>query len=263
MHGTSLRVGICFDPALLTARRFAARLAALDVLLFPELVDGGYAAIRRGSSPHETGDSFLSAFQQASLRFSCTCIAGSVFFSSAGSRRTNTALVFSRGRPIHRYDKIHLFRPTLDHRYFLRGREAGTFTLALRGARLRAGVVICFDLRFPELVRLMALQGMRILFVPARWPAVRDDAWRTLLKARAVENQIFTVGCNSCDDEGGYSYAFDPTGELVFSSRGKPASFLHAFSLDLGRIDRARRQHDNIAEAVLLRRLRSVLPHRM
>jgi predicted amidohydrolase len=169
---------------------------------------------------------------------------------------TNSALVFSRGRKIHRYDKIHLFRPCNDHIYFAAGRTTETFVFRTAdGARVRAGVEICFDLRFPELARMMALQGMVILFVPARWPKKRDDAWRTLLKARAIENQIFVVGCNAVGEEGGNSYVFDPSGEELLSTSGDPGVPSHTVEIDLGRIAHARRLHRNLEEAVLLRRL--------
>jgi predicted amidohydrolase len=108
-------------------------------------------------------------------------------------KRTNTSIVFAHGRLIHRYDKIHLFHPTGDHRYFSTGSRVKTFRL---GGGLRAGIVICYDLRFPEITRALALQGMRLLLVPSRWPSIRDRAWKTLLRARAIENQIFVIGCN-------------------------------------------------------------------
>ena len=69
---------------------------------------------------------------------------------------------------------------------------------------------------------MLAREGIQLLLVPARWPAVRDDAWQTLLKARAIENQIFVAGCDAADSEGGYSYVFDPMGRLLLSSRQRP-----------------------------------------
>jgi len=85
------------------------------------------------------------------------------------------------------------------------------------GSNIRAGVIICYDLRFPELTRMLALGGIQVLFIPARWPAIRNDAWQTLLKARAIENQIFVVGCNAPGKEGGLSYVFDPLGECLMT----------------------------------------------
>ncbi len=226
---------------------------ACDVLIFPELVDGGYAALARGEGRHREGDAFTRSFADLSRRGNLVCIAGSSHLSGAAGRATNTSLVYSGGRRVHRYDKIHLFRPAGDVRFFSGGRSIGTFLLRSGRPRLRAGVVLCYDLRFPELIREMARRGMRILFVPARWPAVRDRAWHTLLRARAIENQIFVVGCNAAGREGGESYVFDPLGRELFSTRGKRNRRVWRVVLPLRRLEEARRHHDNLREAVLLR----------
>jgi predicted amidohydrolase len=217
------------------------------------MVDSGYAALKAGASPHTPGDALLASFASASKTLAPYSIAGSVYLHEPPPRTSNTSLVFHRGRVIHRYDKIHLFRPAGDNRYFQPGTRIGTFPLTLPGARLRCGVIICYDLRFPELVRAMARTGLDILFVPARWPAVRDDVWRTLLKARAIENQVFVAGCNSSGEEGGWSYAFDPLGGLLFDSRSEPGEHSHLLSFDLGKIAEAHRLHNNLNEAVVLR----------
>ena len=249
-----LRVGLCFDAGIPDLEVSSTFLKSVDVVVFPELFDGGYAALSNGAVPHRLNDPILQQFKAASKIFSLICIAGSTLFQRGPSRATNTSLVFNQGRLIHRYDKIHLFRATGDDRFFSRGRFADTFSLRSGSMKLRAGVAICYDLRFPELIRNMALQGMQILFVPARWPKSRDDAWQTLLKARAIENQLFVVGCNALGSEGGYSYAFDPMGRMIFSTRGRSRSKRAKFSIDLTRLDSARSIHRNIEDAVLLKK---------
>ena len=260
-----LRIRLCTGPGTVTTTLVAKRLEGADMLVFPELVDGGYAALRAGASPHRPGDQFLSSFASASQTLAPYCIAGSVFLRQPPPRTSNTSLVYCRGQLVHRYDKIHLFRPSGDHRYFRPGTHIRTFRVTLPGVRISCGVIICYDLRFPELVRAMARGGLDVLFVPARWPAVRDDAWRTLLKARAIENQVFVVGCNAFGEEGGWSYAFDPLGGMVFDSRSGPGEESHLVVFDLGRIADARGLHRNLNEAVVLRsgpRLRTVTARR-
>jgi predicted amidohydrolase len=189
-------------------------------------------------------------------RRSTTClVGGSIYFADPGGRRSNTALVFRNGRLLHRYDKVHLFTPCADDRYFSPGVPGGLFSITAGGTRLRCGVVICYDLRFPELIRLLAVQGMQVLFVPARWPAVRDDAWRTLLKARAIENQIFVAGCNADGPEGGASYVFDPLGREIASTRENREGELLHVDLDLHALAEARAAHRNVRDAVVLRGL--------
>lgn len=249
-----LRVGLCFDAGIPDRRAISTFLRSADVVVFPELFDGGYAALNSGAVPHRLHDPIIQQFKTASKEFFLTCIAGTTFFQHGSSPATNASLVFSRGRLIHRYDKIHLFKPTGDHRLFARGRAVPTFTFRSGSRQLRGGIVICYDLRFPELIRKMALQGMRVLFVPARWPKSRDDAWRTLLKARAIENQLFVIGCNALGVEGGYSYAFDPHGRMIFSNRQRPRSRRRTFSIDLTQLAVARRLHRNIEDAVLLKK---------
>ncbi len=248
-----LRIGLAFDPAVLYGRQNASALRRLDVLMFPELVDGGYAALERGEGLHRIGDPYWQAFCDASKRFSLCCISGSMILDHGRGRRTNASHVFSGGRLLHRYDKLHLFAPTGDHRYFTRGREIRTFTIVRKGMRIKAGLILCYDVRFPELIRAMALRGIQVLFVPARWPASRDHAWRTLLQARAIENQVFVVGCNSGDREGGYSYVVDPLGSILFSSADAPQAQLHTVVLDLGQAVKAKELHSNLHDAVVLR----------
>jgi omega-amidase len=250
---TRLKAGFCYRVEALADARRAPDLKTLDLVVLPELADGGYASLAQGASPHTPGDSYFSRFAELTRQHALCCIAGSTCVAGRSGRRTNTSLAYHRGHVVHRYDKVHLFRPTGDHRFFSPGKLYGTFGLTLHGRRIRVGVVICYDLRFPELVRALAREGMQILIVPARWPVIRDDAWQTLLKARAMENQIFVLGCNAPGSEGGFSYGFDPAGRMIFSNRGRKARDFEPFTIDLDRLADARRLHDNLREAVLLR----------
>lgn len=250
---TRLRVGLLFTPSTLSVPEEHRGLQGLDVMIFPELVDGGYATLVGGGGIHRQGDALWELFRGASRIAKCTVIGGSMVVAGPSGRRTNMSPVFARGRFVHDYEKIHVFRPAGDHRYFERGRHICTFTVSLATGNVKVGIVLCFDLRFPELIRAMALDGMQVLFVPSRWPVERDRAWCTLLRARAIENQIFVVGCNAPDAEGGHSYVFDPFGELLLSTEQLPRASLHTVTLDIGRIAEAHRLHWNLKEAVLLR----------
>jgi omega-amidase len=253
-----IRIGLSGDASWLESGKLPAETRGVDILVFPELVDGGYAALASGAPPHRTGDAYMERFRTLTGPRLPACVAGTVLTEDTSGRRTNTSHVFLQGKLLHRFSKIHLFRPAGDHRFFAPGRRIAPFTLALHGVRLRAGGVVCFDLRFPEQIRALAQKGIQILFVPARWPAVRDMAWRTLLRARAIENQIFVVGCNARGKEGGYSYAYDPVGAEIFSNRRGKRKPVHIFEVELKRVAEARRHHWNIHEAVLLKR--SALP---
>lgn len=127
----------------------------------------------------------------------------------------NTAFVFDRkGACVAQYDKTHLFTPSGEHAYYKLGDHPCTFELDGK----RCGLIICYDLRFLELVRTLALTGLDVLFIPAQWPAIRRRHWDTLVAARAIENQMFVVACNSCASDtkcGGSSRILDPWGEVI------------------------------------------------
>ncbi len=250
-----VRVGFGFHADVVSRPHYARLLSSLDILLLPELADSGYATLQRGTQPHSANSPLLSTIRESSQTLGCTIVAGSVFLHAGTPSPTNSALVFSRGKLVHRYDKIHLFKPTNDPEYFRPGKlKAEPFTIRTKGGLLRAGVVICYDLRFPELIRVMARKGLDVLFVPARWPRMRDSAWQTLLKARAIENQIFVLGCNATDEEGGYSYVFDPQGRLIASNRTRTGRRVMRFALNLRALRTARTLHDNLKDAVFLKR---------
>jgi omega-amidase len=261
---STLKIGLSSTADLLTRGAAGPEPASIDLLVFPELVDGGYAALKRGGGLHRRGDCLWDALREASRRLSCCVVGGSMVLEDRrrAGRFVNSSPVFAHGRLIHHYEKIHLFTPGGDDRFFERGRRVATFSFQAQSARVKAGLILCYDLRFPELARAMALRGIQLLVVPARWPAARDHAWKTLLQARAIENQIFVVGCNSSDREGGTSYVVDPLGEVVYASREPGASALECVRVDLHEIAHAHSLHRNLRDAVFLRnsRLPALLP---
>ncbi|MEJ7281582.1 nitrilase-related carbon-nitrogen hydrolase, partial [Staphylococcus epidermidis] len=80
--------------------------------------------------------------------------------------------------------------------------------------------MICYDLRFPELLRYPARSGATIAFYVAQWPSARLNHWQVLLKARAIENNMYVIGCNGCGYDGktqyaGHSVVINPNGEII------------------------------------------------
>lgn len=139
----------------------------------------------------------------------------------------NTARLHQRGETIATYRKLHLFSPNLEHRHHARGDQACVVDTEFG----RIGVLICYDLRFPELARYYFRCGAEVLVVPGQWPEARAQHWRTLLRARAIENELFVVGCNRTGQEAslrnGEPMAFpgdgrivDPTGEILAMGTG-------------------------------------------
>lgn len=189
--------------------------AAPDVIVLPELWDVGFFPKENLADCSDDMGSETRAFVGGlARRHKVNIVAGSVAVA-CGGKTHNTAMVFDRtGACIAEYDKCHLFSPMEEDKYFTPGKRLCTFFLD----GVKCGIILCYDLRFPELTRSLALQGIDILFVPAQWPEARVEQWELLLAARAVENQVFTVGCNSCGTAGetrfgGNSRVFDPYGK--------------------------------------------------
>jgi predicted amidohydrolase len=144
-----------------------------------------------------------------------------------GSATYNRALVIDSGAVLGRYRKVHLFSVNAEQRTM----TAGDRPLIADTSVGRIGVVICYDLRFPELVRYYFYRHVEILVVTAQWPEARATHWRTLLRARAIENEMFVVGCNRTGHETslkndellvfpGNSRIVDPMGEPLTTGTG-------------------------------------------
>jgi omega-amidase len=133
-----------------------------------------------------------------------------------GEKVFNTAYVVDNGRLTGVYRKLHLFSLLGEDKAF----DSGDSWLMVETSLGKIGVIICYDLRFPELSRRLALEGAAVICVPAQWPKPRQEHWRTLLRARAIENQLFVVACNACGPIGkldffGMSMIIDPKGKVL------------------------------------------------
>lgn len=163
------------------------------------------------------------------------CLIGGSFADQIGDRVYNTTRVFSpEGRELARYSKIHLFRLMDEEKYLTPGDRPATF----RWGDLCGGLMICYDLRFPELSRTLALAGANVLFCPAEWPHPRLHHWRTLLQARAIENQAYVIGCNRVGRSGdtvffGHSMVVNPWGEILAEGGENEEIILAEIDLDL------------------------------
>ncbi len=137
----------------------------------------------------------------------------------------NCAYVLDNGVLKGKYRKIHLFSLMQEDRFF----DGGDSWLLVETSVGKVGVFICYDLRFPELARRLAVEGAEILVVPGEWPKPRDEHWRALLLGRAIENQLFVVAANCCGLVGkldffGMSMVIGPKGEVLAEGGYEPAA---------------------------------------
>ncbi len=114
------------------------------------------------------------------------------------------------------YEKIHLFKPTLEHHYFAASDQLSVIKTSF-GA---IGLSICYDLRFPELFSKLADKGAKIILLSAQWPETRIRHWKILAQARAIENQCFMVLANRTGNDqslifSGCSMIVDPMGNII------------------------------------------------
>jgi omega-amidase len=151
-------------------------------------------------------------------------VTGSVITVEAG-RYYNRLLWAAPGAPVRHYDKRHLFRMGREHQHFTPGRAAWSVTW--RG--LRVCPLVCYDLRFPVFSRRRPELDYDLLLYVANWPAPRAEAWRQLLRARAIENQAYVIGVNRVGDDGygvayrGDSAAIDFLGRTLAEGGAAPA----------------------------------------
>lgn len=188
-----------------------------DVIVLPETwTTGFYPTQSLHAYCDKNGERIKSEFSTLAKELSVNIVAGSVATLKDG-KAYNTAYIFSRnGECVAEYDKTHLFTPMNEDKFFEFGDHICTFELD----NVKCGIIICYDVRFPELSRTLALEGIEMLFVVSQWPDKRIPHLETLTKARAIENQMFVVCCNSCGKAdgtvyGGASQTVDPLGNIL------------------------------------------------
>jgi len=217
----------------------AARRGSQLVLL-PELWTTGYDLSRAPqlASPMEGGA--VREVAQMAARHKIW-VAGSMLVQNDAGRPANRALLYSPGgEVVAHYDKIHLFGLMNEDRHLSAG-SAPTLTETPWGA---TGLAICYDLRFPELWRGYALAGAAMVLLPSEWPHPRLAHWRTLLRARAIENQLFVLACNRVGRDAdntfcGHSAIIGPQGETL--AEGGESEILLTVTLDLHAVAETRR----------------------
>ena len=174
-----------------------------DVLVLPELWSTGYALDRAGELASPGGEDDAAFLGELAVKHHVSFVGGSVLAEVDGRIRNRAQVIDRNGRLTAFYDKIHLFRLMEEDRYLSRGNEICLFDLE----GMRCALVICYDIRFCELVRRLAVEGAEALFVSAEWPMPRREHWETLLRARAVENQMYVAACNVCGVTGQERFA--------------------------------------------------------
>lgn len=220
-----------------------------DIAVLPEMFNCPYCNAAFVANAESKDGPSVARLSGAAAKNGVYLVGGSIPLLENGNIY-NASFVFDRsGQVIAVHRKVHLFDIAIDGGQIFK--ESDTFT-AGDGVTLfdtefgKMGLCICFDFRFPELARLMALEGARCVFVPAAFNMTTGPAhWELMFRQRAVDNQLFTVGVAPARSYEGYvSYAnsmvVSPWGEVLYRADEKPA--LAVVEIDLSQIESVRRQ---------------------
>ncbi len=212
-----------------------------DVILLPETWNTGFAPQHLDpAQADEDGARTRQLCSALAKELGINLLAGSVTTRRADGLY-NTAYGFNRsGELVCSYDKAHLFSPLGEDTVYQKGGSLARFMLD----GVSSALITCYDLRFPELARTLALPGLDVLFVVSQWPKQRISHLETLAKARAIENQAFVAVCNACGlaygtTFGGRSLVIDPLGRAIRQA-GTRECILYA-EMPLDRLAQARK----------------------
>ena len=189
--------------------------AGADLVLLPELwPNGGFAYDTWEDTAQSLDGDVVSALRAATRDLGAAVHMGSFVERDEAGRLFNTSVLLDRdGSILTTYRKVHLF-----------GFGEGEPKLMTAGdgpvVHDRFGLATCYDLRFPELFRALLDRGAEVVLLPSAWPAKRVSHWRLLAQARAVENQLYVVACNTGGSHagvpmGGHSMVVDPWGTVL------------------------------------------------
>ncbi|MCH5211383.1 MAG: carbon-nitrogen family hydrolase [Oscillospiraceae bacterium] len=185
----------------------------VSICFFPEMSFTGFSM--NISHTGESDDYTINRIKKAAVQnkisvgFGYTALKG-------GKAENHYAVVNSRGKLISDYIKIHSFAIGGEKDDFISGNELpNPFTID----KHNISTYICYDLRFPEIFRASA-DLSSVMTVAANWPKSRREHWLALLKARAIENQVYVIGINCCGRQGNICYSGDsmvinPFGDVI------------------------------------------------
>ncbi len=204
-----------YDKAERLMRQAAAEGA--EVLVLPEMWNTGFfPKSTLDESVDAEGKRTQAFLSRIAKELGVFIVGGSVSTSRNGKRYNTAYIVNAEGEVVSSYDKVHTFSFAKEEQYFASGDHSHRFMIG----DIRCSSSICYDLRFPELFRKETVKGIDVWFLSAEWPDVRIPHWRTLVQARAIENQMFLIAVNAVGamgrvQNGGHSMCIDPWGEII------------------------------------------------
>ena len=189
-------------------------IEGVELFVFPEMTLTGFTMKSKEMSETIQGDSFRF-FSSIAEEKSSNIFAGII--ERRNTRIYNTLFhIKPDGNLVKLYRKVHPFSYSGENEHY----NAGTKPAMTKIKKWKIGLTICYDLRFPEIFRKYGKKRAHLIVNIANWPDTRIEHWRTLLKARAIENQCYVAGVNRVGKDPklnyvGYSSVFDPMGKEI------------------------------------------------
>lgn len=214
---------------LAVAKVHEAAEGGADLVMLPELwLHGAFDPEPWEESAEPADGETFQLMRRTAIDCGVLLHAGSIVERTEDGRLFNNSLVFdARGELLASYRKIHRFGFDKGEAAVMSpGEQLATFDLPAFAALptpasvTKVGLATCYDVRFPELYRLLLDAGVQTLLQVAAWPARRLEHWRTLLRARAIEDQIFVLACSAVGTQAGiemagHSMVINPWGDIL------------------------------------------------
>jgi len=210
------------------------------LIILPELWSTGYALKELSCLASSDGEEEALFLAKLAVKYNVWFAGGSVAAKTSNGI-TNRAQVINRDGELQQiYDKVHLVPMLAEDKYLIAGNSLCTYTIE----DITFGFAICYDIRFCQFIHKLALDGAEAIIVSAQWPLGRINHWKTLLQARAIENQCYVLAANNVAKGntvfGGSSMACGPDGDIIFTM-GDTQEIRH-IETDTRRVQKAREQ---------------------
>ena len=214
-----------------------------DFVILPEMFCCPYQTQNFPVYAEEEGGPVWQQLSEYANQYGIYLIGGSMPEKDAEGKVYNTSYIFDRqGKQIGKHRKVHLF--DIDVTGGQTFKESDTLTAGDHDTVFdtefgRMGVILCFDIRFPELARMMVNDGAKAIFVPAAFNMTTGPAhWELSFRTRALDNQFYMIGCAPMRDESagyiswGHSIVTDPWGRVIDMLDEKEGVLLTELDLD-------------------------------
>lgn len=209
------------SKALLMASE--AVLQGAEIIVFPEVFATGFCYSNMEDSAEYENGNIMGRMRSFSYKNNCVLLFSFIekVIIEGNAEYYNLGVCIEDGEIAGKYRKTHLFKR--EKQYFCPGKSIVPVLLTKR--KLTVGLQICYELRFPEIARKLTLEGADILVTIAQFPSPREHIWRSLVIARAIENQIPHIACNRVGKEYDTSYfggsvIVDSLGEVQADAEG-------------------------------------------